>query len=289
MGFFGKKKKKAPNAAASPPLQQQPMNPATASQQTGNRMASLNDMGNVYTSPPQQDPMGSPQQQHMQHMQQMPPGQQDNYRQVKTSVNAEGRRVVTTTVRVPPKQQQQQQQPPMVRVTAQPHNPPQTLPPGSALPPKAPPAAAQEDSVTALTRDLVKKFIADIWNRGETELIPEVCSPSLRFNGNNGFDRVGHDGLARMVGTIRDALDDYHCEIHSMVVENNKAFCRLRFTGKHTGNLLGYEATGRTVAWMGATEFTCQNGKILKVWELGDIKSLEDQINPDNLGQEGEP
>ena len=83
-----------------------------------------------------------------------------------------------------------------------------------------------------------------------------------------------------MVATIRDALDEYHCEIHSMVVEDNKAFCRLRFTGKHTGNLLGYKPTGRTVAWMGATEFTCQNGKILKVWELGDVKSLEEQLMP---------
>lgn len=130
------------------------------------------------------------------------------------------------------------------------------------------------------TRSLVKKFIADIWNRGEIDLIPEVCSPNLRFNGNTGFDRIGHDGLARMVATIRDALDEYHCEIHSMVVENNKAFCRLRFTGKHTGPLLGYPPTGKVVAWMGATEFTCQNGKILKVWELGDVKSLEEQLQP---------
>jgi predicted ester cyclase len=93
-----------------------------------------------------------------------------------------------------------------------------------------------------------------------------------------GFDRVGHDGLARMVATIRDALDEYHCEIHSMVVENNKAFVRLRFTGKHIGRLLGYIPTNRTVSWMGATEFTCQNNKILKVWELGDVKSLEEQL-----------
>jgi steroid delta-isomerase-like uncharacterized protein len=93
-----------------------------------------------------------------------------------------------------------------------------------------------------------------------------------------GFDRVGHDGLARMVATIREALDEYHCEIHSMVVEDNKAFCRLRFTGKQVGPLLGIPATHQTVAWMGATEFTCQNGKILKVWELGDVKSLEEQL-----------
>jgi steroid delta-isomerase-like uncharacterized protein len=129
-----------------------------------------------------------------------------------------------------------------------------------------------------ITRELVKRFITDIWNRGEVELIPEVCHRSLRFNGHIGMDRVGHEGFARMVTTVREALTDYHCEIHSMVVESNKAFCRLRFTGKHTGNLLGYPPTGKTVSWMGASEFTCKDGKILKVWELGDVKSLEDQL-----------
>jgi len=129
-----------------------------------------------------------------------------------------------------------------------------------------------------ITRELVKKFISDIWNRGEVEMIPKVCHPSLRFNGHVGMDRVGHEGFERMVTTVRESLTDYHCEIHSMVVESNKAFCRLRFTGKHTGNLLGFAPTGKTVSWMGASEFTCKNGKILKVWELGDVKSLEDQL-----------
>jgi predicted ester cyclase len=135
-----------------------------------------------------------------------------------------------------------------------------------------------QEATVDQTRELVKRFIADIWNRGEVELIPVVCHPSLRFNGHVGMDRVGHDGFSRMVLTVREALTDYHCEIHSMVVESNKAFCRVRFTGKHTGNLLGYPPTGRAVAWMGASEFTCKNGKILKVWELGDLKSLEDQL-----------
>ena len=95
---------------------------------------------------------------------------------------------------------------------------------------------------------------------------------------NSGLDKIGHDGFAMMVATIHGALSDYHCEIHSMVVEDNKAFCRLRFSGKHTGDLLGYPPTGRVVSWMGATEFTAMNGRILKVWELGDMKTLEQQL-----------
>jgi steroid delta-isomerase-like uncharacterized protein len=166
--------------------------------------------------------------------------------------NPSGHRVTSTTVRIPPSESNESAQ--------------------------SAPSTDSTQATNDLTRSLVKKFIAEIWNRGEIDLIPDVCSANLRLNGNTGFDRVGHDGLARMVSLIRDALDDYHCEIHSMVVEHNKAFCRLRFTGKHVGTLLGFEASGKVVAWMGATEFTCQNGKILKVWELGDLKSLESQL-----------
>ena len=130
------------------------------------------------------------------------------------------------------------------------------------------------------TRELVKIFIGEIWNRGEIESIEKVCSPRLRFNGHTGLERVGHDGFSRMVMTVRSSLEGYHCEIHSMVVEGRKCFCRLKFTGKHVGELMGYPPTNKLVAWMGASEFTiCPRKRlILKVWELGDIKTLEAQL-----------
>mmetsp|Transcript_15905 Transcript_15905/g.36545 ORF Transcript_15905/g.36545 Transcript_15905/m.36545 type:complete len:245 (+) Transcript_15905:129-863(+) len=171
----------------------------------------------------------------------------------------------------PPHEPQQQQEPPAPQQQHHESSISQTLAASLNL--------EEEAERNAVTRELVKKFVADIWNRGDLELIPEVCSRSLRFNGSVGMDRVGHEGFARMVTTIRDALNDYHCEIHSMVVEGNKAFCRMRFTGRHTGPLLGYAPTGRQVAWMGAAEFTCKNGLIVKVWELGDVKSLEEQLS----------
>lgn len=139
----------------------------------------------------------------------------------------------------------------------------------------------------AVTRELVKQYVADIWNRGDLDLIPEVCARGLRFNGSAGMDRVGHEGFARMVQTIRGSLEDYHCEIHSMVVEGNKAFCRMRFTGRHVGQLLGHEATGKHVSWMGASEFTVVDGLIVKVWELGDMASLEHQLRKASAGGGG--
>lgn len=150
-----------------------------------------------------------------------------------------------------------------------------------ALPAATATTTVEIEDLNETTRDLVKTFIGEIWNRGEIDSIEKVCSPRLRFNGHTGLERVGHGGFSIMVQTVRSSLEGYHCEIHSMVVEERKCFCRLKFTGKHVGELMGYPATNRTVSWMGASEFTVcpKRNQILKVWELGDIKTLEAQLH----------
>lgn len=147
---------------------------------------------------------------------------------------------------------------------------------------------ANNDDYHALnetTRDLVKSFVGEIWNRGEIESIARICSPRLRFNSESGLEKVGHHGFSTMVRSVRSSLEDYHCEIHSMVVEGRKCFCRLQFTGKHVGTLLGCPATNKLVSWSGASEFTVcpKRSQILKVWELGDIKTLEKQLRGEQL------
>ena len=144
--------------------------------------------------------------------------------------------------------------------------------------PAGDPAYARAD----VTRELVKQFISEVWNRGEIESIPKFCSPKIRLNGQRGLDKIGHEGFAHMVSAIHSSFQDYHCEIHSMVVEDNKAFCRLRYNGTFLGPLMGFRPHGKKISWMGATEFTCQNGLILKVWELGDMKTLEEQLADEN-------
>ena len=145
------------------------------------------------------------------------------------------------------------------------------------------PSPAHPIDESETTRDLVKTFIGEIWNRGEISSISKVCSPRLRFNSESGLEKVGHEGFSQMVLSVRSSLEDYHCEIHSMVVEGRKCFCRLKFTGKHVGTLLGCPATHKLVSWSGASEFTVcpKRHQILKVWELGDIKTLEKQLKID--------
>jgi hypothetical protein len=113
----------------------------------------------------------------------------------------------------------------------------------------------------AVTRKLVKQFIADILNRGDMDVIPTTCARKICFDGFIGSS-VGDNALKRIVTSYQSCLKDFHCEIQSVVVERNKAFCLLQFIGRNP--------TGQQVLWMGAMEFTVTDGLIVKVLEVSD-------------------
>jgi predicted ester cyclase len=78
---------------------------------------------------------------------------------------------------------------------------------------------------------------------------------------------------------VRTALDDYRCEILDLVADDLRAFARMRFSGVHVGEFLGYPPSGKRVEWAGAALFTAaRDGRIADVWVLGDIQALTSQL-----------
>jgi predicted ester cyclase len=53
----------------------------------------------------------------------------------------------------------------------------------------------------------------------------------------------------------------------------------MTFAGVHRGELLGYQPTGRRVAWAGAAFFTFENGLVSDCWVLGDVDALKRQLS----------
>jgi steroid delta-isomerase-like uncharacterized protein len=128
-------------------------------------------------------------------------------------------------------------------------------------------------------RDLVASFYADIWNRGDLSSIPSLLCDDFTFRGSLGAERKGHAGFAAYVSMVRGALDGYRCEILDLVTEDLRAFARMRFSGVHVGEFLGYAPSGKQVEWMGAALFTAgKDGRIADLWVLGDVQALTSQL-----------
>lgn len=128
-------------------------------------------------------------------------------------------------------------------------------------------------------RAAVESFYADVWNRRDKSKIPMLLCPDFTFRGSLGQTRSGHDGFADYVDFIHAALADYRCDILELVVEEPKAFARMRFSGVHRADFFGYSPTNMPLEWAGAALFTFAGSKVADLWVLGDVHSLLLQLD----------
>ncbi len=127
-------------------------------------------------------------------------------------------------------------------------------------------------------RAAVERFYAAIWERREMHMLPILLDEGFRFRGSLGQNKVGHAEFAGYVDFVHAALGDYRCEILDLVVEDDKAFARMRFSGEHRGVFFGFAPSGRHVEWSGAALFTFDAGRIAELWVLGDVQGLLAQL-----------
>jgi len=124
----------------------------------------------------------------------------------------------------------------------------------------------------------VRRFYEDVWNTKGKEAIPEILHESIQFRGSLGAEKNGYSEFIEYLDSVHSALKDYECIIIEIVCEPSKAFAKMKFTGIHQGEFMGFRPTGRRVTWDGAALFHFKDGKIFKLWVLGDLVSLKAQL-----------
>jgi predicted ester cyclase len=125
---------------------------------------------------------------------------------------------------------------------------------------------------------LVETFYADLWNRWDDAAVDDVLNESFAFRGSLGQETVGRDGGRGYRDQVRAGSADFHNELLTLVCQGPKAAARLRYTGTHTGPLLGLPATGRSFSYEGAAFFEAADDRLVSAWVLGDLDGLRRQL-----------
>ena len=131
-------------------------------------------------------------------------------------------------------------------------------------------------------KSVVRRFYADVWNKHDKSAIPALLQPDVTFRGSLGQRKTGHAGLAEYVDSVHQFLGEYQCDIIDLLAEGSQCFARMRFSGTHRGDLLGFKPTGKKIEWQGAALFTLRNGLIADLWVLGDIHELLQLLERNN-------
>jgi len=127
-------------------------------------------------------------------------------------------------------------------------------------------------------RPLVAAFYDRLWNRVDLAIASEILHPEVSFRGSVGMAAVGRSGVCDYVTMVTTALADYRCDVEELIAQGPTAAAKVRFSGLHRGDFLGYPPTGRRVEWMGAAFFVEEDDMLRDIWVLGDLAKLRDQL-----------
>lgn len=128
---------------------------------------------------------------------------------------------------------------------------------------------------------LVRRYVDEIWNRGDTSRAIEFVAEDVAVHAPPFPDGVGIDALTGVAAAFRAALPDLVVEADVIAADGDTVMHHFILTGTHTGApLLGAEATGHALSTSGVTMFRVTGGRIAASEGLLDAAGLMGQLHP---------
>jgi steroid delta-isomerase-like uncharacterized protein len=133
-------------------------------------------------------------------------------------------------------------------------------------------AAAAENSA------LVRRFIDEIFNKGNLEVAGEILSPDYEHHDptTNEFGS-GIEGFKQMITLYRQAFD-LQIVLEDQVAAEDKVVDRWTGYGTHQGAFLGLAPTGKKITATGISIHRIANGKIAETWNNYDALGIFQQL-----------
>jgi steroid delta-isomerase-like uncharacterized protein len=105
----------------------------------------------------------------------------------------------------------------------------------------------------------------EVINKGRIEAADELFADDFVDHGPMG-DLQGREAFKALVVQWRDAVPDVHCVVSSVIADGDLAAWLVRTTGTHSGDGLGFPATGKTFETVSANFGRFRDGRALEHW-----------------------
>jgi steroid delta-isomerase-like uncharacterized protein len=127
---------------------------------------------------------------------------------------------------------------------------------------------------TQTNQQLVQRWIAEGWNKGNLAIIDELYAPDfVQHDPQSPLPVNSAADLKRYVSGFRMAFPDLRMSVDDLIAEGDKVVWRFTGRGHHTGPLGPLPPAGRLGVVTGIVIFRYLDGKITEAW-----------VNMDNLG-----
>jgi len=142
----------------------------------------------------------------------------------------------------------------------------------------------EEKKALEVNKEIVRRFLIDIYSTGKLELVGEVCGNDYVWHGEAGPTEKnevrGLENFKEALADFKNALPDAKVTIEDMIAEGDKVVVRITETGTHTGApFAGVPPRGKRISWTGISIYRIANGKLVEEWFNEDSLSIMQQLS----------
>ncbi|AOJ25138.1 ester cyclase [Burkholderia seminalis] len=116
-------------------------------------------------------------------------------------------------------------------------------------------------------------LFAEIMSNHDVSRLDEIKAPN--YVNHNAFAEPGLEGSKKVLGAIIAGVPDLKVTAEDVFVsaDGSRVVGRYRYEGTHTGNLLGYPATGRPFVMRSIDIWRVEHGRFVEHWD--ELNTLE--------------
>ncbi len=127
-----------------------------------------------------------------------------------------------------------------------------------------------------------RRFIEEVWNKGNFDVVEEIASPGVVFHSPPGTP-PGPEGMKQLIASFRAAFPDVCLTIEDQIAESDRTVTRLTITGTHRGpfhsHLITLMPTGKAISIQVIDIFRHDaNGKLAECWSGFDVFGMLRQL-----------
>jgi predicted ester cyclase len=128
--------------------------------------------------------------------------------------------------------------------------------------------------VSEANKQIVRRFVEEVWNQARLEVVDELVHPL--YENNEGH---GPEAVRRNVSMFRAAFPDLHDTIEQLIAEDDLVVARVTRSGTHLGTFREiYEASGRQMAITEICIWRIEDGGLREGWFTAEDLDLRRQL-----------
>ena len=125
---------------------------------------------------------------------------------------------------------------------------------------------------------LMRTWFEEVWNQKREDTIDRLLAPDAVAHGLPGGPMRGPASFRPIFYAFQGGLPDIHIEIVRVIAQDEMVSVHCRVTGTHTGDALGFPATGKPVDFEGITIARIANGQVQEAWNVFDFLTMYQQL-----------